>query len=308
MDGGHRFETLAEIYRHGLYAPYLRGARGAGATAVSVVRFAQPAGAFPDPPTSDFTLAINVAGSGRMGFDVGAGRVSLPFRPGDLVLKPPGVATHFANDGPHAKLFVSIPAGLMARLAAAEDMPRDGALPDFGRLHAGAFRSTRAAQLLALLWAEARQENPQGPLLTQGVVAALTALLLRLAHPAHPAARVAPSLSAERLRRIEAWVEANLGEPFSLEDMAGSVGLSIFHFSRALKTSTGLTPRALVTKRRLARAERLLAETRMPLAEVALATGFADQAHFTNLFRRETGTTPGAWRRARLGAAQAVPG
>jgi AraC family transcriptional regulator len=299
MDGGAGLGTLADVYRSGVYAPYLRGVRGVGVPPVALVRFAQPAGTFPDPPTGDYTLAINEAGSGRMCFDVGAGRVETPFRPGDLVLKPPGVATHFANNAPHAKLFISLPLAVVSRITEGHAIPRDGALPDFGRLHAGSFRSRRIARLLALLWAEAIAANPQGPLLTQGVVASLTALLLRAAHPAAPAPRTAPSLSTARLRLLDDWVQANLSEPFSLEEMAGSVGLSVFHFSRALKASTGLTPRGLVTRRRLERAEVLLAEGRMPLAEIALATGFADQAHFTNLFRRETGVTPGAWRRLR---------
>lgn len=308
MDGGAGLGTLADVYRSGVYAQYLRGARGAGIPPVTLVRFAQPAGSFPDPPTGDYTIAVNEAGSGRMVFDVGAGRVQTPFRPGDLVLKPPGVATHFANDAPHAKLFLSVPVPVMARLLDGHEALCPGGLPDFGRLHAGVFCSRRVSRLLALLWAEAQGDNPQGPLLTQGVVAAITALLLRAAHPAPPAPRSTPSLSSARLRRLEEWVEANLAEPFSLQEMAGCVGLSVFHFSRALKASTGLTPRGLVTRRRLQRAETLLTETRMPLAEVALATGFADQAHFTNLFRRETGVTPGAWRRLRAGTAPAAAG
>jgi AraC-like DNA-binding protein len=297
MDGGAAFDTLADVYAEGIYAPYLRGLRRAGTQGVSLVRFAQPAGAFPDPPTRDHTLAINEAGSGRMCFDVGAGRVTVPFRVGDLVLKPPGVATHFANDAPHAKRFVSLPAGLVRELAGTRALPMDGALPDFGRLHAGVFRSRRIARLLAVLWSEAEARNPQGPLLTEGVVLALLALLARHAHPAAPAPRAPAPLSPARLRQVEDWVEANLAERFSLRAMADAVGLSMFHFSRALKASTGLTPRGLVMLRRRARAQELLRATRMPLAEVALATGFADQAHFTNLFRRETGLTPGAWRR-----------
>jgi transcriptional regulator GlxA family with amidase domain len=50
---------------------------------------------------------------------------------------------------------------------------------------------------------------------------------------------------------------------------------------------------------RLRRAQQLLLEGGLPLAEVALSTGFADQSHFTKSFHRQMGISPGAWRRER---------
>lgn len=295
MDGGST-ESLAEVYRTGAYAAFTRALRQCSAPPVVLVAFAQPAGRFPDPPTNDFTLAINDSGGGRMICDVGAGRSVAPFRRGDLVLKPPGVATQFGADTPHAKRFLSLPKGLVEGLL---EQASDGGARGFGRLHAGPFRSRRVQTLLDSIWAEARDDNPYGPIFTEGALLALTAALLRAAHPLPPAARATARLSQARLQRLEEWLEENLSESFSLRDMATVVDLSPFHFARALKASTGLTPRALVTQRRVARARVLLAGDELPLAEVALACGFADQAHFTHVFGRETGATPGAWRRGR---------
>lgn len=97
-----------------------------------MVRFAQPDGEFPDPPTPDYTLAANEPGSGVMHFDMGAGRCEVGFRSGDLVLKPPGVATCFGNTGPHAKCFVALPADLLASLAGENTAP-------LSRLRGGVF-------------------------------------------------------------------------------------------------------------------------------------------------------------------------
>lgn len=293
MDGGST-ESLADIYRTGAYASFTRALRQCAAPPVMLVAFAQPAGSFPDPPTDDFTLAINESSGGRMVCDVGAGRSLTPFRRGELVLKPPGVATHFEADAPHAKRFISLPQSLVLGLL---DQASEGRARDFASLHARPFRSRRVQLLLESLWAEMRQDNPYGAVFTEGALLSLTAALLRAAHPSPPPPRTTAGLSEVRLQRLEEWIEENLGESFGLTEMAQVVGLSPFHFARALKATTGLSPRAWVTQRRVGRARTLLASNALPLAEIALACGFADQAHFTHVFGRETGSTPGAWRR-----------
>jgi AraC family transcriptional regulator len=55
----------------------------------------------------------------------------------------------------------------------------------------------------------------------------------------------------------------------------------------------------MVRRLRLDRARRLLSETELPLAEVALESGYCDQSHLTRTFRAELETTPAAFRRSR---------
>ncbi len=290
------FENLAQAYRSGTYAPFVQAMCLAGSAPVPLVRFAQPDGAFPDPPTPDYTLAINEHGSGRMRFDIGVGLHEVPFRCGDLVLKPPGVATFFANDRPHAKSFISLSPTMVA------DLARDAAgqvAPDFGRLHEGAFRSPAIARLLDLIWSEAETDSPYARLFNDGAVVALVAMLLRLATQEPSRAAAAPGLTPARVARVRDWVADHLAEPFGLPEMAASIGLSPFHFSRAFKAATDQTPRAFVIACRIDHAKDLLAHTTLPLAEVAQSCGFADQSHFTTHFRRHVGIAPGAWRRSR---------
>ena len=104
-------------------------------------------------------------------------------------------------------------------------------------------------------------------------------------------------LSPPKLRRVMAFIEANLQESIGLADLAQAAGLSANHFLRVFKLATGETPYHFLRTRRLERARQLLADERIPLAELALECGFANQAHFTAAFSREIGISPGRYRR-----------
>ena len=81
--------------------------------------------------------------------------------------------------------------------------------------------------------------------------------------------------------------------------MAAEAHLSVYHFARAFRLSTGVSPLRYVMQRRVGRAQQLLAQTNMPLATIASAVGFFDQAHFSRQFRRLVGTTPSRYRRTK---------
>ena len=72
------------------------------------------------------------------------------------------------------------------------------------------------------------------------------------------------------------------------------------HFERAFRQTTGMPPHQWLTKHRVERAKALLSLGSLELAEIAEACGFADQSHFTRVFSRCEGVTPGRWRRRRL--------
>lgn len=103
-------------------------------------------------------------------------------------------------------------------------------------------------------------------------------------------------LSGYKLRRVREFIDANLEDELSLADLAAIAGLSQFHFARAFRKSTGLTPQQYVTEQRIERAKQLLAKEDLPLVEVGLQTGFKNQSHFTTLFRKYTKFTPKTWR------------
>jgi AraC family transcriptional regulator len=99
-------------------------------------------------------------------------------------------------------------------------------------------------------------------------------------------------------RRAKEILSANLDGRLPLKDVAQECRLSLSHFSRAFRSSMGVAPHSWLLTRRIEVAKQKLRDSRLPLAEVALACGFADQSHLTRVFTRMVGVSPGAWRRA----------
>jgi len=121
-------------------------------------------------------------------------------------------------------------------------------------------------------------------------------------------------LSGRRLRRAIDYVHAHLQENVRLEDIAAAAGLSAFHFSRAFKSTIGLTPHGYLMFVRVERAKALLSRCDRTMTEIAAEAGFSDQSHMSKVFRRLTGCTPtefrnrsGALARLSLASARAGP-
>ena len=106
-------------------------------------------------------------------------------------------------------------------------------------------------------------------------------------------------LSAWQKRLAGDLLDASVSDDISLSRLATECGLSIRHFSRAFRQSFGVPPHRYLLKRRVERARELLERGSMSLLDIALACGFADQSHFTRVFRASCGITPRAWRAAR---------
>jgi AraC family transcriptional regulator len=107
-------------------------------------------------------------------------------------------------------------------------------------------------------------------------------------------------LAPWQIRRVTTHIEARLDETIRNVELATLVGLSSFYFCRAFRESFADSPHSYITRRRMERAQGLMLTTNIPLAQIALSCGVADQAHFNRLFRRFAGETPGTWRRARV--------
>jgi AraC-like DNA-binding protein len=110
--------------------------------------------------------------------------------------------------------------------------------------------------------------------------------------------RPAPgALAPWQLRRATRYMHDHLKENVAVADLARLVNLSKSRFGRAFKASTGMAPHQWLLNARVRRAQALLQEEKLPLSEVALVTGFSEQSHFTRIFRRTVGVSPGAWQR-----------
>ncbi|MFM5857446.1 helix-turn-helix domain-containing protein [Aeromonas rivipollensis] len=112
-------------------------------------------------------------------------------------------------------------------------------------------------------------------------------------------ARLTPARWDDRpprhLQRAAELMQDDSASPLSLSQLSAVAGLTPSHFVRAFSHHYGMTPHAYLLDRRIRHARSLLRQG-TPLAEVALASGFADQAHFQRQFKRLVAATPGQYR------------
>ena len=108
-------------------------------------------------------------------------------------------------------------------------------------------------------------------------------------------------LAPWQVKRACDRLESDLGGTLTLQQIAAEFGLSVSHFSRAFRISTGLPPHQWLLQQRIMAAKQLMTVRDLPLSEIAISAGFANQSHFTRVFSAAVGVSPGIWRRETLG-------
>lgn len=284
---GPAYSDHADFYRRGPYARYLTGRKTVGSRPVAMFAAEQPAGAYPDPPMPGLLLYLALQGAKEARFDWGAGRWHGTWRRHDLTLVPANAASDVTLSNRHGFLGLCLPVSLFADNA-----------ETLGPLHAAPFRDPLTAELVTALW---RDSDPGGAACALFADNALACLTDRLRHLAGspPARPEAPPLSPRLLARIDDHIRARLDQPITVAELARLAGHSPSHFSTLFRRATGASPYTRVLALRVEHAAGLIATCPdMPLAEIALASGFSSQSHLTSAFRRHTGTTPAARRAA----------
>ncbi|HEX2219149.1 MAG TPA: AraC family transcriptional regulator [Gemmatimonadales bacterium] len=158
-----------------------------------------------------------------------------------------------------------------------------------------AFHGGLPAALARRVYQEFRQADDAAALAIEGLLLELLAAVSRR-RGENGSSRGAPWLGETRDR-----LHADLAARPSLTELAGAVGVHPVTLARAFRRSFGCTVGEYLRRLRIERATEQLAGGDTPLAEIALAAGFADQSHFSNVFRRRTGMSPSAFRRAARG-------
>ena len=214
---------------------------------------------------------------------------------GAVHLTQPGSACRGVFRAPIEALHVYIPTGLLASFLDEIESVRTSGVPVLRHVN---FEYDRV--LDHLLRALSLGQNVAGRINDAYLESLCVAILAHLSRtygelPDTFGAKV-DGLASWRLRRVIDYVAASLSGPISLTDLAGVAGLSRMHFAAQFRRSTGLRPHEYVQGRRIDHAQQLLASSDLSLIEIALSAGFANQAHFSRVFKRFAGTTPSAWR------------
>jgi len=124
----------------------------------------------------------------------------------------------------------------------------------------------------------------------------ITHLLQRYSDVQWQAPQVRGGLAPAVLRRIVAYIDAQLDQPLTLAQLAAEAALSEYHFARMFRSSMGEAPHQYVMRRRMETAQQLLKFSALPVTEIALRCGFHSSSHFSNRFRQQHGVAPSVWR------------
>jgi AraC-like DNA-binding protein len=134
-------------------------------------------------------------------------------------------------------------------------------------------------------------------LFTDHVALALVSHLVSVYGGRDVARPIRGGLAPWQEKRAKEMILADLAGRQSLDEVAAACGVSVDHFARSFRKSTGLAPHTWLNYARLDRAMSLLRRPDKSIATVAAACGFADASHFARVFTRHTGLNPSVWRR-----------
>lgn len=217
-------------------------------------------------------------------------------RHGSITIIPALQESAWEIEGSGRLLYFFLPPDLLLRMAHDElDLGQDaGRVVDRFGIH------DQQLGALAQQFAGELEQGVAGWAIYAEAITTQMAVLLARYHAggARESARVPGGMAPNVRRRVLDYIEANLEHDISLADLARVAGLAPSHFSHSFRATFACAPYQYVLRQRAHRARQLLEANRMPLAEVALAAGFANQAHLTTLFKRVVGVTPAAYRAA----------
>ena len=245
-----------------------------------------------EPMTHHVIMAYNGAVQ-RMERRSGRFVSSGTFRPGVVIIIPEGASSRWDIPRSVDVVQLYLPQKTLMRVADEADTVRQIDLME-RTAHPDAITSR-----LLLSAADVLEGNESLDSLFRQQLTDLLATRLLAAHAGVPTTLqpvvggLAPKVLIRAIERLRSDSDADV----SLAALAAEAGLSRFHFCRAFKESTGLSPHAWLRQHRLEQAMQMLRETDASVVTVAAALGYASQTAFAAAFKRLTGDTPTDWRR-----------
>ena len=196
-------------------------------------------------------------------------------------------------DGPLDVVQFHIPRAALDYLARENNVPRMTGL----NVQQGAPVADQTIKSLGRCLVPALEDTERAmPLFIDELVLALQFHLMRAYGDASDAGSLG-GLAPWQRRRATEMMGSDLSKVVQLDDVAHACRLSLSHFSRSFRQSTGMPPHKWLLERRVRAAKEMMLNGDRSLAEIATDCGFTDQSHLTRVFTSHTGTSPAAWRR-----------
>lgn len=254
------------------------------------------------PPLENHCIIIQLEPAVSVTAQIDRFKFEQTVQPGDVIIVPACMSMQWrqhdvdTNDALHLYLHPRV----VRTTAASVDFDTSQTIqPQFG------VRDEHIQHIALSLLCELQDANVIGRIYADSLAQLLAMQLVRRYSPLKDVNVSRGGMAPAKLRKAIEFINANLDreQTVALGAVAEQVHMSYFHFSRVFKQSTGVSPNIYMIEQRIERAKRLLTETDLPIAEIALRVGFASQSHFTTTFRRLTGPLPNhleKWRRCEL--------
>jgi len=248
------------------------------------------------PPLENHCVMIHLGSPVHAGARIGGCYFNQRLQPGELIIIPAGASSEWRwpDGNVNETLQLYLRPNFVREVAQTCDLNHSQTAiePQLG------VKDEQLRHVGMSLLHELREANAMGRLYADSVATALALQLVRRYSWLRDAHVSKGGMAPHKLRKSIELMNDHLEqeEDVALGAIAGAVGMSYYHFSRSFKQAMGASPNNYLIERRIERAKKLLSETGLPIAEVALRVGFASQSHFTSTFRRLAGRTPKSFR------------
>jgi len=244
-------------------------------------------------PMTDHVIMAYPTGVQRLERRTGRSVAIGTARTGVVTIIPAGTSARWDIPGPVDVIQLYLPPATLERVSREASVQAPGDLLErTGHLDPLTFELLMSA-------ADVLQGNAALDALFRQQLTDLMATRILAEHTGTPTALepIAGGLSPHALKRAIERLRSDSDADVSLAALASDAGLSRFHFCRAFRESTGLSPHAWLRHNRLERAMNMLRDSDVAIASVAEKLGYASQTAFTAAFKKLTGETPSEWRR-----------